>query len=292
MVKRSLVLSGGGSKGSYQVGVLKAMAEHGLSWDTVHGISVGALNASWIAMHKKEDHPMCIQGLIDIWSAIQSSADIYKPWLPFGLNYISSMWKGSLNTGRPLRKLVEKNWKAEAIADSCVKLSVGCCSLSTTEYKAIHSTHVHGPDLLSYVLASSHMPIIFEPIAIDNQYWIDGGMRHQIPILEALQENPDIIDIILTSPVSSKCIESRKPMSSKSAPSVAIRGLQTFSDQIFMNDWQNIQNLITKRIPNNIVINVYAPACTVITDSMNFAKDMIAHGIHLGYTDAMAILGQ
>ena len=63
MTKRALVLSGGGSRGSYQVGAIQALLEAGRQWNTIHGISVGALNASWLAMHSPEEQKFSSQGL-------------------------------------------------------------------------------------------------------------------------------------------------------------------------------------------------------------------------------------
>ena len=53
-MKRALVLSGGGSKGAYEAGFLKAFEEAGLSFDLVTGTSIGALNGALIVMNKRE----------------------------------------------------------------------------------------------------------------------------------------------------------------------------------------------------------------------------------------------
>ena len=51
---RALVLSGGGSKGSYQIGVWKALRDMNIKFDIVTGTSVGALNALMLLSNKKE----------------------------------------------------------------------------------------------------------------------------------------------------------------------------------------------------------------------------------------------
>ena len=48
-LKCGLVLSGGGAKGAYQVGVVKALAEAGVRVDAVAGASIGALNGAIVA---------------------------------------------------------------------------------------------------------------------------------------------------------------------------------------------------------------------------------------------------
>ena len=52
-MSKFLVLSGGGSKGSYELGVIERLAEAGNSYDGFTGVSVGALNASVLAMYDK-----------------------------------------------------------------------------------------------------------------------------------------------------------------------------------------------------------------------------------------------
>ena len=278
MIKRALVLSGGGSKGAWQLGALKALAEVGRSWNSVHGISVGALNGSWIAMHPPEEHPGCVDGLIKVWDNVRTSDDIYEPWAPCGLKYIWSMWKGSLNSGAPLRKLVKSYWNSVKLATSGVKLTVGCASLTSGLYAAIDGENAN---IMEYVLASSHMPLIFEPLIIDNQQWIDGGIRHQIPILEALKENPDEIDVVITSPISETRIDRRDEIIS--VPGVALRLSEIVSDQIYVSDFFTVMR--AAKSVDGLKINIYSPSVRPNTDSMDFDHLNIETGIQMGYEE-------
>ena len=58
--KRALVLSGGGGRGAYQVGVLKALTELGIDFDVAFGTSVGGINAAFYAQGK-------LKRLEEIW---------------------------------------------------------------------------------------------------------------------------------------------------------------------------------------------------------------------------------
>src|SRR5574337_903246 len=103
---RALVLSGGGAYGAYQVGVIKALTEKGLQWDAIAGISVGALNGLQMAMYPSEKHALAAEELELMWANdIKGNDSIYKPWLPWKFNYIVSLWKGGLNSTKPLLKL-------------------------------------------------------------------------------------------------------------------------------------------------------------------------------------------
>lgn len=282
-IKRALCLSGGGSKGAYQVGAIQALLEAGRTWDSVHGISVGALNATWIAMHRPEEQAESFQGLRAIWDGVRSSANIYKPWAPFYLNYIASMWKGSLNSGAPLRGIVSKFWDINRIRYSGVKMTVGCCSLTTSRYHAIDQS---SDNFMEYVLASSHLPVIFEPLMIDDQLWVDGGIRHQIPILDALKEDPDEIDVIVTQPVTNYEELNTPNSSMRSAIGVSLKGASIFSDQVYFEDCMHVIRLIKDEGKKHTVkVNFYVPSVLPNADSMNFDGETIQRIIKMGYEE-------
>ena len=71
MEKYSLVLEGGGAKGAYQVGAIKALKKKGIEFDTIIGTSIGAINAAFIAqgdINKLEElwQTLSFQDLMDI----------------------------------------------------------------------------------------------------------------------------------------------------------------------------------------------------------------------------------
>lgn len=287
MTKRALVLSGGGSRGAYQVGAIQALLEAGRKWDTVHGISVGALNASWIAMHSPIEQPHSINGLLEIWNNINTSDDIYTRWNPVKpINYLYSMWKGSLHSGQPLKNLVDKFLDKQKIVSSGVKLTVGCVNLNTTEYTVIEGDN---PAIKEFILASSHLPLVFEPMELYGEKWVDGGIRHQIPIYEALKERPDEIDVILTSPIAIK--DRMLPATNlTSAPRVALRASEIMSDQIYLMDCYTA--LRAARTLQNVKINMFIPSVSPNQNSMDFNKEKIQAGIKLGYDETIMKLIQ
>jgi NTE family protein len=276
-IKRALCLSGGGARGSYQVGAIKALTESGRQWHSVHGISAGSLNAAWISMFSPDQQKTNIDGLVDVWQSIKSSDDIYKKWSKIKpINYLYSMWKGSLHSGAPLRKLLGEFFKKENIA---IPLTVGCVNLHTSEY---HSISNQDENISEYILASCHLPLVFEPIVINGQKWVDGGIRHQIPILDALKTRPDEIDIILASPIS---IRDRltEEYDLRSAPKIALRASEIMSDQIYLQDCYTALRAI-KTAPD-IKINLFVPSVLLIQDSLNFIPEQISKNIELGYNE-------
>jgi len=278
--KRALVLSGGGSNGSYQVGALLALAEAGHYWNTVHGISVGALNASWISMFSPEEQAANMNGLLDVWRSIRSTSDIYVPWSSIKpINYLYSMRKGSLNSGKPLRKLVSQFLDEQKIINSETLLTVGCVNLHSGEYTVANNRN---PQIKEFILASSHLPLIFDPVIINNEKWVDGGIRHQVPIIEALKEKPDEIDVVLTTPIATReRIGDEHNLTS--APRVASRASEIMNDQIYLMDC--FTALRACRTLHNVKINLYIPSRIPNPDSMVFNKELMENAIQLGYEE-------
>lgn len=290
MVKRALCLSGGGSKGAYQVGAIQALLEAGHTWDGVYGISVGALNAAWIAMHAPEQQAQNFAGLRAIWDNVKTSSDIYEPWAPFYLNYIASLWKGSLNSGKPLRKLVERFFDLEKVRATGVKLSVGCCSLSTSRYQQFDQTD---DNIMEYILASSHLPVVFEPLLINGEMWVDGGVRHQIPILDALKDDPDEIDVIITQPITNYETSMIPSSKFKSAIQVSLRGAGIFSDQIYFEDCMNVIRVAKgDGSKKERKVNFFIPSQLPNRDSMDFDGVTIQKVITDGYNETKQKLAE
>ncbi len=287
MTQRSLCLSGGGSRGAWQVGSIAALLESGRSWNSIHGISVGALNGAFLAMYPPEQQAVNIGVLLSLWNNIESSNDIYKPWSSIKfVNYIMSMWKGSINSGSPLRTLVESLWSQEQVLQSGVRLTVGCTSLTTGKYAHFDQSHSNIQD---YILASSHLPMVFPPLEIDGEQWVDGGIRHQIPFLDALRERPDEIDVVLTAPLS---IGQRVDLLQfvKSTPRTAFRASEIMSDQIYANDYYTILRAIKNN--KHIKINIYAPKSQPFISSMDFNPQAIQDAILCGYRETKERLAQ
>ena len=72
--KLGLVLSGGGAKGAYQVGVLRYMAEIGMTVDAVSGASIGALNGAIVANAKNISEAS--EHLTELWQLLANESPL------------------------------------------------------------------------------------------------------------------------------------------------------------------------------------------------------------------------
>ena len=106
----ALALNGGGSKGSYQAGVIWGWMHYGnpddFQWDVVTGISAGAINTGALSVWKKDDGLAMSEWLSTTWAGLHTR-DIYVEW-PQGLVY-GLLEKSSIFDNTPLyRFLAEK----------------------------------------------------------------------------------------------------------------------------------------------------------------------------------------
>lgn len=282
MANRCLILSGGGVKGAYQLGMLRYLTEvRGLSWDLIAGISVGALNGSFIAQYKPEEQKYAVRNLEKVWRSIKGNGSIYRPWLPSiipsFIGYVSSFWTGGLFSTSPLRKLIKRSFSQKSLSYSGVKLLVGAVSVTTGKCKFARE---HDKNLLDWIIASSAFPVAFPPVEIDGDTWIDGGMRKDVsPLSLVLQDNPSEIDILITNPIEHSLLPIEK--SKGGALGIAIRTVQILNEEIFP------ATLIAACVAKGIKINVYAPDENLKVELLNFSPDIIANLIQKGYADAI-----
>lgn len=201
---RALVLSGGGARGSFQVGMLEELIlKQKLDFQIIRGVSVGALNAAFLAQAAKGANAATSQTnlakrlkeLRKVWDGIQGDHSIYKdrggfPGLIVGGDSLYSL--------KPLRTLLEKKLKMSAIKNSGRDFKVGTVSLVSGLY------HEWGPrdaDFLEKIIASASIPVVFPFVDMKKKkdVLVDGGVRNITPLSSAFKAQPDEIYILLTS---------------------------------------------------------------------------------------------
>ena len=277
---RALVLSGGGSFGAFQVGVLKhLMGDLNLKYKVYCGISVGAINCGFLSMYKDSENHRASNELEELWRGL-STAQIYKQWFPFGV--LHGLSKNSLYNSSPLKEFIYSILNPDNIKSANHKLRVGAVSLDTGKYKVFDENY---PQLADAILASSAFPIMFTPVELENQMWIDGGIRDTTPLGVAIKLGATEIDVILTTP---KNVE-KQDFKFKKALAVALRSLSVMTDEIADNDIK-VAMLINKLVEAGagkdkryVKINVYRPDKYLIENPLDFDNDKINKMIDYGY---------
>lgn len=160
LYKNGLVLSGGGARGFAHVGVIKALNEKGIYPDVISCTSAGSLVGSLYADGFKPDE------ILELFSG----KDLY------GL--ISIMFpKRGLFKMKDLLSLLKKNLKARRIEQLKTKTYICATNFSTGRVKYFYE----GP-IIRPVVASASIPVLFPPVLINEDLFIDGGMFANLPV--------------------------------------------------------------------------------------------------------------
>jgi NTE family protein len=284
---KALVLSGGGAKGAYQVGALKyLLSEKKIQYDIICGVSVGAINASFLAMFPKGQEAESWKQLNELWSGI-STKTIYKNWFP--LSYIEALWKPSVYDSSPLADMIKNHLDGNRIKTSGKLLRMGATGLDTGKYHIFDENY---PNLPGAVLASSAFPVMFLPIELEGQLWSDGGLKNITPLKAAIEAGATDIDVINCSAVNDP---SSSFKSDNNAINIALRGLSLMCDQITASDMKicDLVNQLVKAgvAPDKKLINmrVISPITNLPQSSLNFDQPNVQAMITAGYADAQKI---
>lgn len=284
---RALVLSGGSVKGAFQVGSLKHLIlDLQRSYDILCGVSVGALNCSFLSMFPKEQEKEAFKQLLDFWLTVDNST-VFKRWFPFGK--LHALWEKSLYNSQPLIDLMHNKLNINTIRKFKRKISVGAVSLTTGNYRSFTQDDDYFVD---GVLASASFPVGLKPILIENELYTDGGVKHITPLTEAINFGATEIDMILCSPTMTTAPYDNNSSTLK----LALRSAELMSDEIISADLKiaNLYNKIalldstsSKRF---VKINVLRPEKDLVANSLEFNPEEIKAMINKGYEDAQKII--
>lgn len=172
-------LSGGGSRGIVHIGILKAIEEAGIEISMVTGTSAGAIVGLFYCSGYSPDS---IMGIIHETKLIK----YVRPAISFsGLLKLES-----------IISVFKKYIKHDSFDALKIPLVV-----AATNVKKGSNTFLHDGSLIQSVLASCAVPVIFEPIQLDGELYIDGGILNNLPV-EPLIGHCDVIIGSNCNPIS------------------------------------------------------------------------------------------
>jgi NTE family protein len=191
---KALVLPGGGGRGAYQVGVIKALMEQGIEFDYVFGTSIGGLNATMVAQHE-------FDRLEELWGTMRAKDIFRMPSAPQVSRLVFGQHLGLLDT-QPLEELLRRECDLHRLKASSTKVgycTTDLCSLQTNliTIDEIASTN----ELVDVLMATSALPIAFPPRHLHGTgLWMDGGLVRNTPLQAALDCGADEIYMVLLHP--------------------------------------------------------------------------------------------
>ncbi|HEX2732771.1 MAG TPA: patatin-like phospholipase family protein [Polyangiaceae bacterium] len=221
--KTALVLSGGGARGAYAVGIVQAIVEVlGLSpsdtspFDIYSGTSVGSINSTYLAANAQRGD-LGVYRLREVWSTLGVNEHLQMKNDSSTLRGITGGWfSRSLLDSKPLERLVMRHMSFDhlhrnissglvcAAMVSAFNIGTSRTTIFCEKNPNIAARPTHDPLIVEHlvplqpehVLASSAMPFVFSAQKIDSQYFCDGGVRFNTPISPAIRAGADKLVVI------------------------------------------------------------------------------------------------
>lgn len=223
-----LVLTGGGARSAYQVGVLRALTEicprQRNPFPVIVGTSAGAVAASVIAA-QAHHWRRAVAGLEEVWASFRSEQVFYVDpahMVRAGLHWLLALVSGglllspprSILDNTPLRELLTQRVDWSGIRTSIERghlRAVGLCATSystgqsVTFYDGVESINdwARAQRLgrrtqltLDHLMASAAIPMLFPAMQLDHEYFGDGAMRQMNPLSPAVHLGADRLLIV------------------------------------------------------------------------------------------------
>ena len=293
-MKKALILSGGGARGAFQVGVWKYLCEINWTPDLICGTSIGAINAAAIGSG------MSVERLIDIWKT-HNRSEIYRLKT---LNFLRSTLRGkplqSVLDTTPLRAMLTRYLNVEALRRSPIEIVISTVDVSNGRLHLFDQTEI----TVDHLMASSAMPILFPWQPIRGEYYWDGGVMANSPLFIALEKMVEEIIVVLLSPVG------QRPL----PPPVTLRdGLERVFEQFLIGSYQTTMPLFHGQPASRpetwppsgphaqtVIQNRPQPKISVVAPTqmlgfaslLNFSARQVKRLIHAGYHNARRQLVQ
>lgn len=200
--RRALVLAGGGARGSYQVGMLQELINNqGLDFQIIRGVSVGALNAAFLAQASMDGDSLSnlkskVTELYNLWRYdIEGNHSVYAERGGF-LGIVAGA--DSLYSFEPLRALITRYIDLDSLKNSGRDYKIGTVSLVSGRYR---ESSPADDNFMEKLIASASIPVVFPYVDIKSErdVIVDGGVRNISPMASAFDAHPDEIYVLLTS---------------------------------------------------------------------------------------------
>lgn len=247
-MRTAFVLTGGGSLGAVQVGMMQALHERGIAADLLVGTSVGAVNAAYLA--GPGTTPDRLGSLAALWSRMRRkdvfAADPWRWW------HASRGLSPSLFSAEPLRTLLQRCLGYQAFEDARLEVHVTATDVVTGAALILGS----GP-VTPAVLASTAVPGLLPPVRHADSTLVDGAVGHASTL--GFADSRGVADIYLL-PAGYPCAGPRP----NSALSVALTALSLVLHQQLIAE--------VRGYTGHARLHVVPPLCPMAVSSADFSQ--------------------
>jgi NTE family protein len=226
----AIVLSAGGARAAYQVGVLRRIAERAPDFQPTifSGVSAGSINACFLA--QGEPFAETTRRMEELWLELKSE-DVFRTNFPSLsraiLRWVTDLFFARVTNRILLRSLLDATPLASTLGSRIPFAKVHRAiregrveglSVTATDYRTgasviffdstrkipawvrRHRQGIPGPVHLKHVLASCSLPVLFEPVKIGDRWYGDGSIRFSFPLSPAINMGAKRILAIGTQP--------------------------------------------------------------------------------------------
>lgn len=221
-LRTALVLSGGGARAAYQVGILRYLGRRrpDAFFPILTGVSAGAINLAYLASHRGTLEE-ATGALLGEWRNLRTE-DVFR-YDPGTLAKTGFRWAAALASGgtrlgpearslvdtSPLRRFLERTVAMEGIRSNLDRGRLRAAAVTTTSYHTGRTiTFVEGgPEVelwerpqrralrasltVDHVMASSALPLLFPAVSLEGSYYGDGSVRQAAPLAPAIHLGAD-----------------------------------------------------------------------------------------------------
>lgn len=240
-LKIGLVLSGGGSRGAYQAGALKAIKDLKLSElvTIVAGSSIGAINGAAFVQgdFDKLEYIWKHLSYDKIFTSIKQNRNLY---MQIGYEFFTN---GGINV-EPVKELIREAIDYDKIYNSPTDFGLVVFNFSEVKPQYLLKEAIEEKDLIDYIIGSATFPV-FQRHIINNKSYLDGGLYDNLP-LQMAAHHKSKPDLILSIKISK--YDSRIPFTSSSYQKIrSNHNLIEIEPSIPLGSIFNFQEKFTKK---------------------------------------------
>lgn len=187
---KGLVLEGGGAKGAFHCGAVKALYDSGYTFDGVAGTSIGAINGALIVQDQG------YKSMYDVWTNISASditdlnnvevnrlinREFSKESISYWLQTAHSVIS---NAGIPIDKVLsflKAVINEEKVRNSPMDYAIATYCISDKMKLELFKEDIPKGELHNYIMASAYYPA-FRMNKLNNRYYFDGGIFNNLPL--------------------------------------------------------------------------------------------------------------
>jgi NTE family protein len=241
------VLSGGGSLGAVQVGMLAELIAEGVRPDFIVGVSAGALNGAFLAHNPCAD---TVTRMATLWSEITTREVLGLSWRSM-LGMLGL--RDHVASAQGLRNLLLRELPYRIFSESSIPLHLVCTDLITGEEVVISEG-----DVIEAVIASTAIPGVFPSVLYHGRHLVDGAVSASTPISVAVRLGATRVIVL---PCGFACATNTIP---KHPWGRAMHAITLMGARQLLRDFEHFSQ--------SIIVSIAPPVCPLDQSSYDYSN--------------------